>query len=144
MRDYQLGVLADKLGINVSLTSPELTIGTMPVEGNTQPAGLLHGGASAVLAETLGSLAANLAVKGNNQVAVGLDLNITHLRPAHKGSLTGTCRSIHLGRTICVHSIEITDEHNHLIATARITNKIVALPLQESRSVSDGTESHKE
>lgn len=128
MINYDLGDLAKKIGISVSEASPELVIATMPVEGNTQPAGLLHGGASALLAETLGSLAANLSVASQNQAAVGLDLNITHLRPARQGRVTGTCRAIHLGRTVCAHAIEITDESGKVIATARITNKIIDVP----------------
>lgn len=122
------GFLAQKLGIEILEADPQLTVATMPVTGNTQPAGILHGGASAVLAETLGSFAANLSVADSHRVAVGLDLNITHVRPARTGLVTGTCRAVHLGRSICVHSIEITDEAGKLIATARITNKIIDLP----------------
>lgn len=122
------GSLAQKLGIEILEADPQLTVATMPVAGNTQPAGILHGGASAVLAETLGSCAANLLVAGSRRAAVGLDLNITHVRPARAGLVTGTCRAVHLGRSICVHSIEITDETGKLIATARITNKIIDVP----------------
>lgn len=128
LSSIEAGALARKLGLEIIKASPQVTIATMPVEGNTQPAGLLHGGASAVLAETLGSLAANLWVTGTGQAAVGLDLNITHLRPARAGLVTGTCQAVHLGRSICVHAIDITDESNRLIATARITNKIIDLP----------------
>lgn len=128
LSELRVGTLAQKLGITILKASPQLTIATMPVEGNTQPAGLLHGGASAALAETLGSLSAYLSVAGQGKAAVGLDLNITHLRPARNGLVTGTCKAIHLGRTVCVHAIEITDDSDRVIATARITNKIIDLP----------------
>ncbi len=122
------GALAQKLGITILEASPELTVATMPVEGNTQPVGLLHGGASAALAETLGSISAFLSVVDQKKAAVGVDLNITHLRSVHSGTVTATCRAVKLGRTVCVHTIDITDEAGKLIATARITNNIIDLP----------------
>ena len=123
------GALAQKLGITILEASPELTVATMPVEGNTQPVGLLHGGASAALAETLGSISAFLSVaEQQKKAAVGVDLNITHLRPIRSGTVTATCRAVKLGRTVCVHAIDITDEAGKLIATARITNNIINLP----------------
>lgn len=123
------GALAQKLGITILEASPELTVATMPVEGNTQPVGLLHGGASAALAETLGSISAFLSVaEQQKKAAVGVDLNITHLRSVRSGTVTATCRAVKLGRTVCVHAIDITDEAGKLIATARITNNIIDLP----------------
>lgn len=122
------GALAQKLGITILEASPELTVATMPVEGNTQPVGLLHGGASAALAETLGSISAFLSVAKQKKAAVGVDLNITHLRSVRSGTITATCRAVKLGRTVCVHTIDITDEAGKLIATARITNNIIDLP----------------
>lgn len=122
------GTLAQKLGITILEASPELTVATMPVEGNTQPVGLLHGGASAALAETLGSISAFLSVAEQKKAAVGVDLNITHLRSVRSGTVTATCRAVKLGRTVCVHTIDITDEAGKLIATARITNNIIDLP----------------
>lgn len=123
-----LGGLVTKLGIRFEELSPELSVATMPVEGNTQVVGLLHGGASAALAETLGSIAAFLSVAEQGKVAVGVDLNVTHLRPAVRGLVTGTCRAVKLGKTVCVHAIDITDEAGKLICTARITNQIVPDP----------------
>lgn len=121
------GSLAQKLGITILEASPELTVATMPVEGNTQPVGLLHGGASAALAETLGSISAFLSVAEQKKAAVGVDLNITHLRSVRSGTVTATCRAVKLGRTVCVHAIDISDEAGKLIATARITNNIIDL-----------------
>lgn len=122
------GALAEKLGITITYASPELITATMPVAGNTQPVGLLHGGASAALAETLGSLAAFLSATEHGKVAVGVDLNITHLRPATSGLVTGTCRAVKLGHTTTVHTIDITDENHKIIASARITNQLITHP----------------
>jgi uncharacterized protein (TIGR00369 family) len=112
--------LISRMGIEiVSITAPQ-AIGTMPVEGNTQPYGLLHGGASAVLAETLGSLAA-MAHAGEGRMAVGVDLNITHHRSVREGLVTGTATALHLGRTTASYAISLADQDNHIIATARLT-----------------------
>lgn len=124
----RLDGLIEKLGIHFEQISPELCVATMPVEGNTQVIGLLHGGASAALAETLGSLAAYLSVADQGKIAVGVDLNITHLRPASGGTVIATCRAIKLGASVCVHAIDVEDEAGKLIATARITNNIIAAP----------------
>ncbi|WP_237223840.1 PaaI family thioesterase [Rothia nasisuis] len=122
------GALSEKLGIRVHEASPEYLVATMPVEGNTQPVGLLHGGASAALAETAGSLAAFLSVADKGQAAVGVDLNITHMLPARAGTVTATCRAVKLGRTVTVHTVDITDDAGRLVATARITNNIITPP----------------
>ena len=122
-----LGGLIPRMGIVFRELSAERAVASMPVAGNTQPVGLLHGGASAVLAETLGSLAAGIH-GGVESVAVGVDLNATHVRPAVGGSVTGTCTAVKLGRTVCVHTIEITDEAGRLICTARITNMLIPRP----------------
>lgn len=126
-QNLSLGGLIAKLGIRFQELSPELTIATMPVEGNTQLIGLLHGGASAALAETLGSCAAYVSVAHQGKAAVGVDLNITHLRPATSGTVTATCRAVKLGSTVCVHTIEIQDDQGRTISTARITNNIIPL-----------------
>ena len=84
------------MGIEVIEASAERVVGTMPVEGNTQPYGLLHGGASAALAETLGSIAA-AAHAGEGRAAVGIELNATHHRSARTGLVTGTATALHLG-----------------------------------------------
>lgn len=101
------------------------TVVTMPVEGNTQRIGILHGGASAALAETAGSLAASASISDGGHVAVGVELSISHLRSAQSGQITATATAEHLGRTSTVHLVRITDQDDRLIATARITNRII-------------------
>ena len=100
----------------------------MPVEGNTQPAGLLHGGAYVVLGESLGSMAANLYA-GLGKLAVGIDINATHTRSATSGIVTGVCTPIHLGRSLTVHEIAVTDEQGRRCSTIRITNLIKDMPV---------------
>jgi uncharacterized protein (TIGR00369 family) len=112
--------LADRMGITILEASAERVIGTMPVAGNTQLYGLLHGGASVVLAETLGSLMAALHAGADKQV-VGVDINATHHRSAKQGLVTGTCRTLHAGRTLVVSEIVITDEDGRRLCTSRIT-----------------------
>ena len=92
----------------------------MPVEGNTQPYGLLHGGASVVLAETLGSIGAALHA-GLGKAVVGLDINATHHRAARSGLVTGTATPISLGRTLACYEVVVTDEEGRRICTSRIT-----------------------
>ena len=91
-----VGTLAERMGIEILEAAPDRLVATMPVEGNTQPYGLLHGGASVVLAETLGSIGAALHA-GPERVAVGLDINATHHRAARRGLVTGTATPIHRG-----------------------------------------------
>jgi len=114
------GTLLERMGIEVTEASAERTVGTMPVRGNTQPAGLLHGGASAVLAETLGSIAATLHA-GTGRAAVGIEINATHHRSAASGTVTGTATAIHLGRTTATYEVVITDERGKRVCTSRIT-----------------------
>lgn len=119
MKD-QMGALNDKMGIRVSEISPERIVGTMPVEGNTQPYGLLHGGASVVFAETLGSMGS--AMHGfPDRLAVGVDINATHHRSATSGVVTGTATAVHLGRSTACYEVVITDENDKRVCTARIT-----------------------
>ena len=114
--------LGDRMGITLLETTPERVVGTMPVEGNTQPYGLLHGGASCVLAETLGSVGAALhAAATHGGIAVGVDINATHHRSARSGLVTGVATAIHLGGTTASYEIVITDEHGARICTARLT-----------------------
>ena len=114
--------LGDRMGITLLETTPERVVGTMPVEGNTQPYGLLHGGASCVLAETLGSVGAALhAAATHGGIAVGVDINATHHRSARSGLVTGVATAIHLGGTAASYEIVITDEHGARICTARLT-----------------------
>ena len=119
--------LDDKLGIEIVDFNPERLVATMPVEGNQQPFGLLHGGAYVVLGESLGSMAANLYA-GPGRLAVGVDINATHTRSATSGIVTGVCTPIHLGRSITVHEIVVTDEQGRRCSTVRITNHIKDAP----------------
>jgi uncharacterized protein (TIGR00369 family) len=115
------GALAERMGILVTECSAERIVATMPVEGNTQPFGLMHGGAYAVLGEALGSIHANyLAPEG--MVGVGIDINATHTGSATEGLVTAVCTPIHAGRTLTVHEIVITSEDGRRCSTVRITN----------------------
>lgn len=115
-----VGKLAEQMGIEILEASPERVVGTMPVAGNEQPFGLLHGGASCVLAETLGSTGANLHATPEG-CAVGLEINATHHRSATSGTVTGVATPLRLGRTIATYEIVITDEAGKRVCTARLT-----------------------
>ena len=115
-----MGALNEKMGIEIIEISPERVVATMPVEGNTQPYGLLHGGASVVLAETLGSIGPTLHALPD-RLPVGVDINATHHRAATSGVVTGTATAIHLGRTSASYEIVLTDEAGTRVCTARIT-----------------------
>lgn len=119
-----LGSLAPKLGIHFEEFTVERLVATMPVEGNTQVIGLLHGGATAALAETAGSLAAALHGAGRT-VPVGVDLNITHHRGVRQGLVRAVCTPLHLGRSTTTHAVDVSDEDGRRIATARITNQML-------------------
>ena len=108
------------MGIAVTDTDPNQMVATMPVAGNRQPYGLLHGGASAVLAETLGSMAAALHA-GPDNIAVGIELNCTHHRSATQGLVTAVCTPLHVGRTLSSFEIVLRDERDRRICTARLT-----------------------
>jgi uncharacterized protein (TIGR00369 family) len=114
------GELNEKLGIEIVEVEPARVVATMPVDGNRQPLGLLHGGANAALAETIGSVAATLnAVEG--RIAVGLELSCTHHRAARSGLVTGVCTPLHTGRSTSTFEIVITDEEGRRTCTARLT-----------------------
>ncbi len=120
--DGPLGTLAEQMGIRLLEASAERVVGTMPVEGNTQPFGLLHGGASCVLAETLGSIAASAhAAELFGGMAVGVDLNATHHRGARAGLVTGVATPLHRGGSIASYEIVISDERGSRLCTARLT-----------------------
>lgn len=114
-----LGALSDRMGMTLVEASAERVVATMPVEGNTQPFGLLHGGASCVLAETVGSIGA--ALGGGGRLPVGVDINATHHRAVREGVVTGTGTPLHSGRTTATWAVSITDEQGRLVCTARIT-----------------------
>ena len=119
------GALDQKLGITITQAEPGRIVGTMPVEGNTQPMGLLHGGANVVLAESLGSIGTSLHA-GPTRKIVGVDINATHHKSATTGLVTGVATAISLGKTLCTWEIVITNEAGERTCTARITCLILA------------------
>ncbi len=110
----------ERMGIEILEASAERVVGTMPVAGNTQPYGLLHGGASVVLAETLGSFGAMLHA-GEGRVAVGVEVNASHHRAAREGLVTGTATPVHLGASTAVYQVVIEDSRSRRVCTARLT-----------------------
>jgi len=114
-----------RLGIEVLEASADKVVGTMPVEGNTQPFGMLHGGASCVLAESLGSIGATLSALPD-RVAVGVDINATHHRSVRAGTVTGTATPVHRGRTVATYEVVVVDEQSRRVCTARITCHLLA------------------
>ncbi len=127
MMPQGMGALNDRMGIVITEISEDRIVATMPVEGNTQPYGLLHGGASVVLAETLGSMGSAIHAYPD-KIPVGVDINATHHRAATSGVVTGTARPIHLGRTTAAFEIVITNEAGKRVCTSRITCALVDLP----------------
>lgn len=119
------GALGIKMGIEIIEASPHRLVATMPVEGNTQPIGLLHGGASVVLAETVGSVGAALHA-GPHRMIVGLDINATHHKSATDGIVTAVATAISLGKTICSYDVVISNDKGERTCTARITCLILA------------------
>ncbi|MFA3841672.1 PaaI family thioesterase [Streptomyces aureus] len=124
---FSAGDLGTRMGVQIKEASPERVVGTMPVEGNTQPYGLLHGGASAVLAETLGSVGSMLH-GGSSKIAVGVDLNCTHHRGARSGLVTGVATPVHRGRSTATYEIVITDEQDRRVCSARLTCLLKDMP----------------
>ena len=118
-----VGELAQKMGIEILELSAERAVATMPVSGNTQPRGLLHGGAYLVLGETLGSFAANVWA-GPDAYAVGIEISASHSKSAVEGVVTGVATAISLGKTLAVHDIVVTNEKGERCSTVRITNLI--------------------
>ncbi|MEP7097251.1 MAG: hotdog fold thioesterase [Dokdonella sp.] len=125
--------LVDHLGMRITEIGDDYLRGTMPVDARTkQPFGLLHGGASVALAETLGSTAGNLCIE-TSEMAVGLDINANHLRAATNGIVTGTARPLHIGRSTQVWEIRIEDEHARLLCISRLTLAVV--PRQTPKAI---------
>ncbi|MCX5388020.1 PaaI family thioesterase [Streptomyces sp. NBC_00083] len=114
------GHLGNRMGVELLEATSDRVVGTLPVEGNTQPYGLLHGGASAVLAEHLGSIGATLFA-GPEKVAVGVELSCTHHRGMRSGTVTGTATPVHRGRTMATYEVVITDEQGRRVCTSRLT-----------------------
>lgn len=119
-RESSHGTLIERLGIELLEVRADRAVGTMPVDGNTQPAGLLHGGATAALGETLGSIAAWVH-GGLDRNVVGLELNATHHRAARAGIVTGVATALHLGRTTASYEIVVSDEDERRLSTVRLT-----------------------
>ncbi len=121
--------LLQALGIQVTEIGEDFVRGTMPVDVRThQPYGLLHGGASVALAETLGSTAAALCVENPQMGVVGLDINANHIRAVTSGNVTGTARALHVGRTTQVWEIRIEDDQQRLVCISRLTMAVVPRP----------------
>jgi uncharacterized protein (TIGR00369 family) len=119
-----MGSLNERMGIELVEVSAERVVGTMPVEGNTQPYGLLHGGASVVLAETLGSVGSATHAHPD-RLSVGVDINATHHRAATSGTVTGVATAVHLGRSMATYEVVITDESGRRVCTSRITCALI-------------------
>ena len=123
---FSRNTMMEHIGIQVTDIGDDYVRGTMPVDARThQPYGLLHGGASIALAETLGSLGAMLSVNPASELAVGIDINANHVRGVTRGMVTGTARPLHIGRATQVWEIRIEDESGRLVCIARLTVAIV-------------------
>ena len=119
--------MVEHLGITLTEAGPDWLRGTMPVDARTrQPFGILHGGASVALAETLGSIAGSLCVDPAHQRVVGLEINANHLRAVKEGTVTGTARAIHTGRSTQVWEIRIENEAGQAVCISRLTLAVVA------------------
>jgi 1,4-dihydroxy-2-naphthoyl-CoA hydrolase len=121
--DTQGGELARKMGIELLELGAERSVARMPVEGNRQVVGLLHGGAHVVLAESLGSMASAIHA-GPDKIAVGIEINATHSRSVTEGYVEATCEALVLGRTLATHQITVRDEAGNRLSTVRMTNYI--------------------
>ena len=120
--------LDQKMGIRLTELTPERVCGTMPVEGNQQPFGLLHGGANGVLIESLASMGAYAYGRPRGLAGVGVDLNVTHVRSARTGLVSGVATALHLGGRLAVYEVRVTDDQGRTTATGRLTCQMVDLP----------------
>ncbi|MEZ5092415.1 hotdog fold thioesterase [Nocardioides sp.] len=120
-----MGGLNDKMGVELLEIGPDRIVATMPVAGNTQPYGLLHGGASVALAETLGSIGSALHA-WPDRVAVGVDINATHHRAVRGGMVTGVATPVHRGRSSATFEVVVSDEQGRRVCTSRITCMLVS------------------
>lgn len=121
------GQLAQKMGIEFLELSADKSVASMPVEGNRQVIGLLHGGAHVVLAESLGSISSAIHA-GPGRIAVGIEINATHSKSVTSGVVTATCEALVLGRTLATHQITVRDEQGNRLSTVRMTNFIKSAP----------------
>jgi 1,4-dihydroxy-2-naphthoyl-CoA hydrolase len=130
--------LAERMGIAILEASAERVVGTMPVAGNTQPYGLMHGGASCVLAETLGSLGSALHA-GPDRFTVGIEISATHHRAVRAGQVTGVATLLHGGRSVTTYEIVISDESGRRVCTSRLTCLLTdRVPGRETRGPAFG------
>jgi 1,4-dihydroxy-2-naphthoyl-CoA hydrolase len=130
IREFSRETLADTIGIRVTEIGPDFLRATMPVNPKVhQPMGVLHGGASVALAETVGSVAATLCVDREKYVCLGQEINANHLRPISSGIVTATARPFHIGKRSHVWSIEIRDEEERLVCVSRLTMAVVDRPV---------------
>lgn len=126
LNDFQKNTITEVLGIEITDFGPDYFCGKMPVDHRTvQPYGLLHGGASAVLAETLGSIAGGMQVNIETQSVVGVEINCNHLRSARDGWVYGKATPVKIGRKIHVWNIEIKNEGDKLVAVSRLTLAVI-------------------
>ena len=125
LNDRGRGALEKKMGIEITEASPQRLVGRMPVEGNTQPFGLLHGGANVVLAESLGSVGTHLYA-GPSRRIVGIEISASHHKSATEGYVTAIATAVTLGKTLCTYNVEITNDKGEKTCTARITCLILA------------------
>lgn len=134
LNSWSANTLMEALGIRITAVGDDWLQGTMPVDHRThQPYGLLHGGASVALAETLGSSAAMLTLDASKERAVGLDINANHVRGVLSGTVTGTARPLHIGRSTQVWEIRIEDEAGKLVCISRLTMAVVPAAVVGSR-----------
>ncbi len=125
LNDRGRGALDKKMGIEIIEANPQRLVGRMPVEGNTQPFGLLHGGANVVLAESLGSVGTHLHA-GPSRRIVGIEISASHHKSATEGYVTAVATAVTLGKTLCTYNVEITNDKGEKTCTARITCLILA------------------
>jgi len=126
LNGWSANTMMEALGIRITAVGDDWLAGSMPVDHRThQPYGLLHGGASVALAETLGSTAAMLTLDPGKELAVGLDINANHVRGVRSGTVTGTAKALHIGRTTQVWEIRIENEEGALVCISRITMAVI-------------------
>jgi 1,4-dihydroxy-2-naphthoyl-CoA hydrolase len=126
INQHEMKTMVEHLGIEITEIGDDFLCATMPVDARTlQPHGRLHGGASVALAETVGSLAANLTLDPAVQIAVGLEINANHVRPVKSGLVQATASPEALGRTTQIWSIRIVDEHQRLVCISRLTMAVI-------------------
>lgn len=126
LNEFNKGCLVEQVGIEFTEVGEDYLVAKMPVDERTkQPLGLLHGGASVVLAETLGSIAASLLLNPSTHYAVGLEINANHIKSAKSGFVTGKCKAIHVGKGTHIWQIEIKNSEDQLICISRITMAIL-------------------